>query len=328
MPNQPNHLHENRPRSRRPVFWVVALDFILIASLLGSFFLFHHVIAYPLAGNSGTPLPSQPQGSDTLATEVTTAGTTDIFPTGSATWTDENGVKTYSSPGAIVMLTKNEVTVGGSPVVYYAADIRIKSVTSFGTAMAGDVFGVNTRAAVPDMAAAHNAVVAINGDYYSLHDGLCIRNGRLYRSHLSGQDVAVLYNDGTLETYFAKDVNVDAITARGAWQAWSFGPRLLDDSGQALTTFNTDVGPRNPRSAIGYYEPGHYVFVMVDGRTSASAGMTMAQLAQLFASMGCKAAYNFDGGDSAIMAWNGQVANNPSGGGRYSSDILYIGETP
>lgn len=57
-----------------------------------------------------------------------------------------------------------------------------------------------------------------------------------------------------------------------------------------------------------------------------SAGMTMAELAALFESLGCKAAYNMDGGQSSVMAWDeGRVTvNTPASGGRPVSDIIYI----
>ena len=42
--------------------------------------------------------------------------------------------------------------------------------------------------------------------------------------------------------------------------------------------------------------------------------------------LGCIAAYNLDGGNSSIMVWGNEVINNPSGGGRESSDALLIAE--
>jgi exopolysaccharide biosynthesis protein len=50
------------------------------------------------------------------------------------------------------------------------------------------------------------------------------------------------------------------------WQIFYFGPMLLDEEGHAMKKFNSDVNPVNPRSVIGYYEPGHYCFLVVDGR--------------------------------------------------------------
>ena len=42
-------------------------------------------------------------------------------------------------------------------------------------------------------------------------------------------------------------------------------------------------------------------------------------------SLGCTLAYNFDGGKSAVMVWDGDTTvNTPAGGGRNVTDILYI----
>ena len=133
-----------------------------------------------------------------------------------------------------------------------------------------------------------------------------------------------MYQDGSMETYSRRDANLDDIIAKGAYQSWAFGPMLLKD-GQVMSEFNSTVNRANPRSAIGYYEPGHYVFVLIDGRQDGySVGMTTADMSQLFYDMGCKVAYNLDGGQSAVMAWQGEVANRPYNGGRSTSDIIYI----
>ena len=81
----------------------------------------------------------------------------------------------------------------------------------------------------------------------------------------------------------------------------------------------------NPRTAIGYYEPGHYCLVVVDWRGE-SAGITLPDLSRLFYDLGCTAAYNLDGGNSSVMVWQDAVINDPSGGGRESSDALLIAE--
>ena len=133
-----------------------------------------------------------------------------------------------------------------------------------------------------------------------------------------------MFQDGSMQTYSRRDVDLDAIIAQGAYQSWAFGPMLLKD-GQVMSEFNSTVNRANPRSAIGYYEPGHYVFVLIDGRQDGySVGMTTAEMSQLFYDMGCKVAYNLDGGQSAVMAWQGEVANRPYNGGRSTSDIIYI----
>ena len=101
---------------------------------------------------------------------------------------------------------------------------------------------------------------------------------------------------------------------------------LLQD-GRAMTEFNSELTRANPRSAIGYYEPGHYCFVQVDGRDkNNSRGMTLEELSQLFEDLGCTAAYNLDGGQSSGFAWMGRLLSYPYG--RNVSDIIYVAEVP
>ena len=74
----------------------------------------------------------------------------------------------------------------------------------------------------------------------------------------------------------------------------------------------------------------HYVFVVVDGRTSKSAGVTVQSLAKFLAALGVQTAYNLDGGGSSAMVFNGKVVNRPTYNGRdieerEVSDIVYIG---
>ena len=79
------------------------------------------------------------------------------------------------------------------------------------------------------------------------------------------------------------------------------------------------------QTAIGIIDDNHFVFVVVDGRSRTSSGVTMSGLAEIMQSLGAKTAYNLDGGGSSEMWFNGQVVNNPSNGGeRATSDIIYI----
>ncbi|MGB8452147.1 MAG: phosphodiester glycosidase family protein [Anaerocolumna sp.] len=176
----------------------------------------------------------------------------------------------------------------------------------------------------------YNAILAINGDYYGNGgNGVVIRNGEVYRKTKSDEDVCVLYYDGTMKTYSADEFDVDRAIADGAYQAWSFGPELLSDTGSSMTGFTTNshIKEVNPRSAIGYYEPGHYALVVVDGRQSGySIGLSLTQFPDLFEKLGCTSAYNLDGGKSSEMSFNDALVNQPSGGGREVSDCIMIKE--
>jgi len=85
----------------------------------------------------------------------------------------------------------------------------------------------------------------------------------------------------------------------------------------------------NPRTAIGMIDKLHYIFLVSDGRTSQSAGLSLLELAEVMHEYGCTVAYNLDGGGSSTMVFNGQVINNPTDGHSFGerkvSDIIYIG---
>ena len=120
--------------------------------------------------------------------------------------------------------------------------------------------------------------------------------------------------------------DIKSIDCDTVWQAWQFGPYLINEDGTARTDFSKARNyPENPRTVLGYYEPGHYCFVVIDGRSAHSAGLNMTDLAKLMADLGCRQAYNFDGGATSQMYWNGAILNKPCGN-RYQVDILYLVE--
>ena len=71
------------------------------------------------------------------------------------------------------------------------------------------------------------------------------------------------------------------------------------------------------------------MFVVSDGRTDESEGLSLYELATFMQGLGVKEAYNLDGGGSSTMYFNGEVINNPTSNGKIKerevSDIVYIG---
>ncbi|MBR3450217.1 MAG: phosphodiester glycosidase family protein [Bacteroidales bacterium] len=85
--------------------------------------------------------------------------------------------------------------------------------------------------------------------------------------------------------------------------------------------FNT---ARHPRTAVGRRADGTVVLVVADGRNELAAGLTMAELQQVMAALGCRDAINLDGGGSTTMVVRGAVVNHPSDNGQFDVD----GERP
>ena len=215
----------------------------------------------------------------------------------------------------------------------YVADVTVTSTQYIKAAFASDTYGKNVTESTSAMAAAHNAILAVNGDYYGAQErGFVIRNGVVYRSTSAGKDVMCIYADGTMGIVSDREITAEELVANGVWQAFSFGPALIEDGIISVTQFD-EVGMgmiSNPRTAVGMIDTNHFIFVVSDGRTDESAGLSLYELAQFMQSLGVKTAYNLDGGGSSTMYFNGQIVNNPTsfGGGikeRGVSDIVYIG---
>ena len=217
----------------------------------------------------------------------------------------------------------------------YVADVEVTDGTSILSAFANNTYGRNITDTTSDMAEENNAVLAINGDYYGARQsGYVIRNGVVYRNQGSNGEDMVISKDGSLSFVSESDTTTDSLIQKQAWQVLSFGPVLVEN-GQVAVSENDEVGmamASNPRTAIGTVAKNHYLFVVSDGRTSESAGLSLYELANFMKSLGATNVYNLDGGGSSTMVFQGEVVNNPTTNGnkiseRAVSDILYIGKS-
>ncbi len=218
--------------------------------------------------------------------------------------------------------------------VYYVADIWVRNIHSFRTGFGRGEFNTGTED-VEAFAVREHAVFGVNGSY---NQGLVIHNGEqkknVDKDSEKHRGVAVLYADGTMKVFnLNKDkFNLDAEKAKGIVHAWQFGPALIQD-GEICQKF-ASYGTKHPRLILGYYEPGHYVVVAVDGRSKTSVGMSSSEMAELMKALGCKEAMNLDGGTSAVMTFMGKVISNPSGedkdgdgrAGRNLKDMILFAE--
>lgn len=259
----------------------------------------------------------------------------DVFTDGETVET-ENSYRSYN-----VSVTVERVeteTESGAGLVYVIADVYIRDIECLGTAIAGGTFGgARFSADMHDMANDANAIIAISGDYYQAtvrvraRQGLVIRNGEVGYARNSPQcDMLVLYRDGKMEAIPAGCADAEAVTARDPWQAWTFGPILVMDgevrSEDEYGLVKENILSRNPRTVIGYYEPGHYCFVCVVGRFKYSRGLELEELGRLMQSLGVDIAYNLDGGYTSFMLWHGKQINDQVRPRNDCSDIIYIRE--
>lgn len=343
-------LQRQLARRPRPVWLVVLMQLVALGLALLIFALFHHVIpreraslgitttrssqsvtsAQPESSALATPSPST---ASVAALSVETTATpapavvgdfsekfSDKFIQGDPVITEN----TYVSENLNVTIT--EYYENG--IRYYVADFYIRDISCFRTGFAKDEYGRNITESIRKVAYREESVLTMNGDFYGIREGgVCMRNGELYYTDKVVREICVLYWDGSLQCFLPEEFDCQREVENGAYQIWNFGPAMLDENGMPRPEFDEiyeGIYGNQPRSALGYFEPGHYCFITADGRSDDSRGLTMDQLGSVAMLLGCKQCYNMDGGRTAQLAFGTTVVNNPVTGGRNCSDYLTI----
>ena len=277
-----------------PSAFIVLFDILLAGTVLLLFALFHHVLPTRLGGVQqsivilrDTPSPIAPAATRTPTAQTSAAKIPVSTPTPEPSYgpgdftrtfpTDplpDDAIFSYADEGIRVAITMHQ----SDKLTYYVADLWVRKIESFTTFFAMGEFARGSKyyRALPAAAKNEGILLGISGDSCTMRTtGVVIRNGNLYRKTESNEDVCILYSDGVMETYPAKEFDLEAAIARGAYQSWCFGPVLISD-GMVSASFNCSdaMYKQNPRSAIGYYEPGHITALLpsTDGRATIQWG--------------------------------------------------------
>ncbi|HIH7877887.1 TPA: phosphodiester glycosidase family protein [Streptococcus suis] len=282
-------------------------------SMLKTFVLSEAITTVAASNATANSQNTATSSSSTAATTATNVSTTDT------SYTDDN-----------IQINLETITTNNTTVC--VADIQVSSPEYLKTALAQNTYGTNVTAKTSETAAANNAILAVNGDYYGANStGYVIKNGVLYRDTVRDNaaygDLAI-YADGSFEVIYENEITAQELIDKGVVNLLAFGPSLVEN-GEIVVDTSTEVGramSSNPRSA----NENHYIIVVADGRTSESQGLSLYQLAEVMKQYGAQTAYNLDGGGSSTLYFNGQVINNPTTNGntiseRAVSDIVYIG---
>lgn len=303
------------------------LDMTLAAALVGSTYYVNYKMPRRL-----TPVGQTEEAESVPETQFAADGWREKF---ADHFTEEVQVseRHYSGPSVAVDIEEHSFGEGNDKVTYYLADVYIASIDCLRTKFAQDTYGVGYHEGLDEMIRNVPAIAAVNGDSYSaeghMERGVMVRNGELYREESTWDDQCVLYRDGEMRTYEGGQFEAAEISEKEIWQTWNFGPALLDENGEIPASYNTNdyLRESHPRTAIGYYEPGHYCLMVVDGRQeNFSRGMYLEEMSAVFHDLGCKAAYNLDGGHCSFMTFGEEIASHPYNYSNDISDCIYIAE--
>ena len=210
-------------------------------------------------------------------------------------------------------------------------EVKIADGSQLRRALAGGSYSSSVASYATEMARSANAVVAINGDFYTFRVyGITVYQRQIYRNAPAYVDTAYftasgdmlfsrrgeLAGEGEAER-FVEDNDVVFSAA--------FGPILVENGelqdlrgGYAIGDFNI---PRS-RSVIAQTDPLHYLLLNLNWGAGAA---TMPEVAQIIYDKGVVSAYNLDGGQTAVLVMNGETFNRVDyGSERTMSDIIYF----
>lgn len=169
-------------------------------------------------------------------------------------------------------------------------------------------------------------VAKMNGGFFCMNGssefiGSYVDNGIFY------QGANATYPTAYFDKNYNMNVDYNPSLERHAWYQfntfWAIGvPWTLIVNGainfsysiKDLVKWYGHPTVRAPRTLIGQKEDKTVVMVVVDGRTAYSRGVNIYQSADIMFRLGCKWAFNLDGGGSSEMIVNDNIVNHPSDG--------------
>lgn len=182
-----------------------------------------------------------------------------------------------------------------------------------------------------EVAADSNAIAAINGSFFDMSKGgstvFFKKDGKVinhtkesFNPYRENAGFAV-DKSGKVSIIRRPSDDTDGWESVEAQHLLTSGPLLIDEGKpvkQPDQPFNTN---RHPRTAVGITKNKHLILLTVDGRSTNSYGMSIAELTEVMRALGCIQAMNLDGGGSTTAWAKGYgVVNYPSDNKKFDHD--------
>ena len=230
----------------------------------------------------------------------------------------------------ILAITWKQVVDGG---VYTFSEVKIAHPSQFRRFLAGGEFGSEKLYVTTEMAKSVNAVVASSGDFYGYRQaGTLVYDGVVRRVDNGLVDTCYVDKNGDLhfgsrEDALTREEAQALVDRQGILFSLAFGPVLIEE-GKVVTPDSYAVGEINdhyPRAALCQLGKLHYLLAVVNGEEAYPEVPTIHQFAQNLLDRGIRTAYALDGGQTAVIAMDGQLINAVLyGHQRPISDIIYF----
>ena len=230
----------------------------------------------------------------------------------------------------ILAITWKEVIDGG---VYTFSEVKIAHPSQFRRFLSGGEFGSDKLYVTTEMAQSVNAVVASSGDFYGYRQaGTLVYDGVVRRVNNGLVDTCYVDVNGDLLftgrfDQMDKEQSQEFVDEHQILFSLAFGPVLIEN-GKVVTPDSYAVGEINdhyPRSALCQLGKLHYLLAVVNAEEGQPEVPTIHRFAWNLRQRGVQKAYALDGGQTAVIAMDGQLINAVLyGHQRKISDIIYF----
>ncbi len=234
----------------------------------------------------------------------------------------------YYYDETILVITWKQLMDG---TVYTISEVKIADASQFRRFVADGKYGSYSKYYPSEMATSVNAVMATNADFYIYWGtGIVVYDSQLMRYAGNSMDSCFIDKNGDLIfTHMGQltgKENIEKfIDENDIRFSLAFGPIFIENGELVDIKFPYPVGEGNmhdTRMALCQRDTLHYMLVTSTEEKPYGRNHNWWEFSENLLELGCKMAYNLDGGQSATVVMDGQVLNHVKQ--RQTSDIIYF----
>ena len=219
--------------------------------------------------------------------------------------------------------------------VHNMAEVIVADASQFRRGLAGGEFGSDKQFVPSQIAQSVNAVVATSGDFYKFRqNGIVAHKGQLRRFEGKFIDSCFIDDQGDLLFVKRGEMTTEAeaeqyIADHNVRFSLAFGPVMVEN-GKNVVPSTYPIGEitgNYTRASVCQKGKLHYMFVSTSSYMDygLTQRLTLRQFADNLIALGVEKAYALDGGQTTVIAMNGQLVTSPDfEAERQISDIIYF----
>ena len=217
--------------------------------------------------------------------------------------------------------------------VYTISEVKIAHPSQFRRFLANGEFGSDKQYITTDMAKSVNAVVASSGDFYKhRYNGIVVHEGQIKRAEFESVDTCFIDEQGNLQFSYRKEFQDQAAAQQFVDEnnirfSLAFGPVLIDN-GEIRVPDRYALGEIDgyySRMALCQRDELHYLLINATAERASQRRPMVIEFAEVIQGFGCDKAYALDGGQTTVIAMDGELITSVDYGfQRQISDIIYF----